>query len=352
MLPWSAPGYGQGIFPGQAPFPGPASVAGIAEAISRENIYRQQQQQQALQSAFAGIADAMKQRQQDAIASQLLAGEAPRAEYAGPSSTPQQPTQTAAAEPPPLTDEQIRLQGDNPAPVAPVMPVQRTLAAMTPVTPVGTPSTSLSRGEAAQNAALGYPTKQLLPPTVLYAEKERQTKEDLDRLYRAAQIQHLTNLTAVARSGGRGSATADRYVSVADDSGNQIKVTGNEAAQLLAGGKGFSGASETKRGWELPDGTFTNDPTKASQFIPGVTAQSNAATDGTHVQVQFPRQKTATTLPANTWDAVKGGQGWHIVGGAGGGGLVRPAGQAAAQVGEKRVFPDGVRTWDGTKWTL
>ncbi len=137
----------------------------------------------------------MKQRQQDAIPSQLLAGSAPQAEAFTPAGEP---------------------------------------------APTGTPSTTLSAAEIAQNKALGYPTQQLLTPTQTYASTQQLANQHLSDLYKAAQIEHLNRLGY--GTGGAGSATADRYVTVQDPSGKTLRVTGNEAAKLVAGGTGFSGA--------------------------------------------------------------------------------------------------------------
>jgi hypothetical protein len=124
-----------------------------------------------------------------------------------------------------------------------------------------------------------------------------------------AQIEHLNRLGY--GTGGAGGAAGANRVIVEDAQGRQISVTGNEAAKLTSGGGGFGAAQEVARGWEKPDGTFTN---KADQA--GVAADAPF----THVQVLFPRAKSPTVMPAGTWDTVKGaGTGWKIVGAAGGG---------------------------------
>src|SRR4030095_13318826 len=117
-LPWTAPGYGQGIFPSRAPFFIPETVdPRLVASIAAQREQGQQEIAGAIQGALSGLGKMIEQRRQDAIASQLLAGSAPQAEAFTPAGEP---------------------------------------------TPTGTPSTTLSAAEIAQNKALGYPTQQLL----------------------------------------------------------------------------------------------------------------------------------------------------------------------------------------------
>jgi hypothetical protein len=264
-LPWTAPGYGQGIFPSRAPFFIPETVdPRLVASIAAQREQNQQQIAGAIQGAISGLGQMIEQRRQDAIASQLLAGSAPQAEAFTPAGEP---------------------------------------------TPTGTPSAALSAAEIAQNKALGYPTQQLMRPSEIYASTQQLANQHLSDLYKAAQIEHLNRLGY--GTGGAGGATADRYVWVQSPTGQKFKVTGNEAAKLTTGGSGFAGAAEVKRGWEKPDGTFTNKADEAG--VP-------QGTPFTQVQVMFPRAKSPTVLPAGTWDSLKNATGWKVIGGESGGG--------------------------------
>jgi hypothetical protein len=149
-LPWSAPGYGQGIFPSQAPFFIPDKVdPHLIALITAQREQRQKEIAGNIQGALSGLGQIMKQHQQDAIASQLLAGSAPQAEAFTPAGE---------------------------------------------ATPTGTPSAALSPDEIAQNKALGYPTEQLMTPTQTYAARDFLAKQQMEDVMNAAKIAHLNRL--------------------------------------------------------------------------------------------------------------------------------------------------------------
>ena len=247
-LPWSAPGYGQGIFPSQAPFFIPQTVdPRLVASIAAQREQQQQQIGQLSQQIIGSLGEIMKQRQQDAIASQLLAGSAPKAEAVGG-----QPTAaTAAAATPQQIDPAYAQRGlelsPTGQPIAPATP-PASLATFRPVgaAPIGTPSTQLSAAEIAQNTRLGFPGQQLMRPSEIYTAREHLYDQSLSDTYKRAQIAHLMRTNADGTSG----SGVPRYPYTDPTTGRTVMVTGNEFANL-------SGKTTAANPWSQVGGSRT-----------------------------------------------------------------------------------------------
>jgi hypothetical protein len=282
-LPWSAPGYGQGIFPSQAPFFIPDKVdPRLIALIAQQREQNQQEIAGSIQGALSGLGKMVEQRRQDAIASQLLAGSAPQAEAFTPAGE---------------------------------------------ATPTGTPSAALSPAEVAQNKALGYPTQQLMRPSEIYGAQQKLYEQSLGDMYKQAQIAHLMGAGAGGRYGSSNVITGP----------NGQPMTLHDAFRLAhpelekQTPDPWAGAVVTRRGWIDEDGAFTTTPPKGSEG-------ANAA-EGPYAQVQFPKQKTPVVVPygAIPKPSAAGGT---------------PTGRAPAQVGDKRMFGNEIRVWNGSQWVL
>jgi hypothetical protein len=320
-LPWSAPSFGQGIFPSQAPFFIPDKVdPRLVASIAAQREQNQQEIAGSIQNIMAGLGKIVEQRRQDAIASQLLAGSAPKAEAVGGQAPAAQPI--PAAVDPAYAQRGLDLTPTG-QPIAPATP-PASLAAFSPVG-AGVPSTALSAAEAAQNRALGFPAQQLMRPSEIYSAREKLYDQSLSDQYKQAQIAHLMGVGAGGRYGSSNVVTGP----------NGQPMTLHDAFRLAhpelekTTPDPWERAIVKRRGWIDKDGLFTTEPPKGSEG-------ANAA-QGPYAEVQFPGQKTPVTVPFGAIPQK----------GATGGGAT---GRAPAQVGEKRMFGTEVRVWNGSQW--
>jgi len=327
-LPWTAPGFGQGIYPSQAPFFIPDKVdPRLIALISQQREQNQQEIAGSIQGALAGLGKLVEQHRQDAIASQLLAGSAPQATAVGGGTAPAAQPVPAAVDPA-YAERGLDLSPTG-QPIAPATP-PASLASFRPVgagVPAGIPSTVLSPAEAAHNVALGFPARQLMRPSEIYAAQQHEFDKNLADQYKRAQILHL-----MGAGGGRyGSSNVitDPKTGQPMTLHDYFRTTHPELEKTTP--DPWEKAITKRRGWLDADGNFTTNPKDAG--LP----EGTKADEGPYAEVQFPNQKAATIVPYGALPqkgASAGGRG----------------GRAPAQINEKRVFPDGLRIWDGTRW--
>jgi hypothetical protein len=324
-LPWSAPGYGQGIFPSQAKFFIPETVdPKLLALIAAQRQQNQQDISGSIQGALAGLGKLVEQHRQDAIASQLLAGSAPQATAVGGAAPAAQP---AAAEDQVYAQRGLDLSPTG-QPIAPATP-PASLAAFKPVG-AGVPSTALSAAEAAQNRALGFPTQQLMRPSEIYSAREHLYDQSLSDAYKRAQIAHL--MTGGGRYGSSNVIT-DPKTGQPMTLHDYFRTTHPELEKQTP--DPWAGAITKRRGWIDEDGAFTTTPPKGFEGM--------KADEGPYAEVQFPKQKTPVVVPFGAIPPK---------GGAGGGGGVGQSrgGYVAGQRYGGRLYHGGdpfdEKNWD------
>jgi len=254
-LPWSAPGYGQGIFPGQAPFYPPAAVdPHLIAAILANQERRRQDISSSIQSAMAGLGSLIEQHRQDAIASQLLAGSAPKAEAVAGQTPAAQPATTPAdsvyAERG-LTDESGQALSPTGVPItAPATPP----ASLATFRPVGAPSTVLSPAEAAHNAALGFPAQQLMRPSEIYKAQQDLYSQNLGDMLKQAHVARLLELAGGGQGGERApvgkiwSTSLGGWATPKQDADERRRQAAEAGGVMDAGAKQFYKDTEAKTG--------------------------------------------------------------------------------------------------------
>lgn len=237
-LPWTDPTLGHGIYPAQAPFFIPGTVdPRLIALISADRERQQQQISQAAQSALSGLGQMIQQHQQDAIASQLLAGSAPKAEAVNqPAAQAQQPAvQPGPSQSTDYTDPDTGVTYSPTGQAIPRIAPATPPASLASFQPVGTPSATLSPTEAAQNAALGFATRQLLRPAQQYASQQALESEAMDTALQQAKIDHLNRLGFGPGTPGQ---AGSRYINYTDPTtGQTIPITGNAYLNMMRRGK-------------------------------------------------------------------------------------------------------------------
>src|SRR4030095_6007974 len=235
-LPWTAPGYGQGIFPSRAPFFIPETVdPRLVASIAAQREQGQQEISGAIQGALAGLGKMIEQRRQDAIASQLLAGSAPKAEAVGGQAPAAQPI--PAAVDPTYAQRGLDLSPTG-QPIAPAIP-PASLAQFKPVVGTGVPSTALTAAEAAQNRALGFPTQQLMRPSEIYKSQQDLYSQNLGDMLTQARIAHL--MSGGGRTGG--ATQGEPYIWTDPVSGGRYVRTPSAGLHKLSGTTGGAGGA-------------------------------------------------------------------------------------------------------------
>ena len=221
-LPWTAPGFGQGIYTSQAPFYIPEKIdPRLLALIARDR----EKSEEGLQQAVAAVSQALGQQRNDQIANQIMNQyQVPRAAAVDPS-----------AYDPTLAKEQgLDYQGPGLAP----------------------PATAPFRGGATGLAA-----------AMKARELERQdVSDEIKQQYMLAQIGHLGRLPGVGRSGGYGAPSGAPVV----DPATGLIWNGRNWVKPPAGGGGAPKAFKpvgvaVARGKLDETGEFTNDYTGAEE---------------------------------------------------------------------------------------
>lgn len=288
-LPWSAPGYGQGIFPSQAPFFIPDKVdPRLIALISADREQQQKNIQGSIQGALSGLGSLLEKHRQDAIASQLLAGSAPQAQAVGGEAAPTAAAQPAASAFDPAYAQRGLDLSPTGQPIAAPAPATPPASLAAPFRPIGSPSTVLSPEEAAHNAALGYPAHQLMRPSEIYSAREKLHDQSLGDMYKQAQIAHLMGAGAGGRYGSSNIVT-DPKTGQPMTLHDYFRTTHPELEKTTP--DPWAGAITKRRGWINEAGEFTTNPKDVG--LP----EGTDAGQGSYAEVQFPKQKTPVIVP-------------------------------------------------------
>jgi len=315
-LPWTAPGFGQGIFPSRAPFFIPETVdPKLVALIAGQREQNQKEIASSIQGVLSGLGSMIDQRRQDAIASQLLAGSAPQATAVGGAAAPA--AQPAAPTVDPAYAERGLDLSPTGQPIAPATP-PASLATFRPVVGAGMPSTALTAAEAAQNRALGYPTQQLMRPSEIYSARDKLYTQSLGDMYKQAQTARLLALTqgelgTKAPSGKIWSTSLGGWATPTQDAAERRRQAAEAGGTESAGAKQFYKDLEAKHGGlnqtilNKLDTTTPYDPANPAtiQYVNEKGEQVATPTTAIEMQKTFAKSPSfAGRIPLSEFNAI------------------------------------------------